>query len=118
MSVPIVTFSNPDDLSKLLEGMRDVLMHHPIAAQAAFSALVREGRRFSQTPEGKAHMERLAASELLPRLRLVWDTLGMHAFVEEPDEAIPSFFLDGAVQAATLAGLEPLLSSVFEERDE
>ena len=114
MSVPVVRFTNPDDLAVLLERLRDVLLRHPIAAQAAFAALAHEGRRFAETEEGRAWRERLSRSDLLARVRLVWNTLGMHAFVEQPVEVLPSFFLDGAVRAASLDGLEPLLSAIFD----
>jgi hypothetical protein len=108
----------PDEpLSELLLALSDVLLRHPIAVQAAFAALAAEGRRFAETPEGARCKEDLAASEVFDRVRLIWRSLGMHAFVERPTETLPSFFLDGAVRAAVLDRLEPLLSSIFDERD-
>jgi hypothetical protein len=104
-------------LSELLLALSDVLLRHPIAVQAAFAALAAEGRRFAATPEGARCKEDLAASELFDRVRLVWRSLGMHAFVEQPTEILPSFFLDGALRAAVQGKLEPLLSSIFDERD-
>jgi hypothetical protein len=115
MSVPTVHFTNPDDLAHVLERLRDVIVRHPIAAQAAFSALAHEGRRFAETEEGKVWKDRLVASELLGRVRLIWNCLGMHTFVEQPVDVLPSFFLDGAVRAASLQGLEPFLSAIFDE---
>jgi hypothetical protein len=115
MTIPSIRFSEQDELSDVLEGLRDVLLRHPIAVQAAFAALVAEGRRFAKTPEGMACKEQLVVSELFDRLRLVWSTLGMNAFVERPTEVLPSFFLDGAVRAAALQGLEPLLSAIFDD---
>jgi hypothetical protein len=104
-------------LAELLLALSDVLLRHPIAVQAAFAALAAEGRRFAETPEGARCKEDLAASELFDRVRLIWRSLGMHSFVEQPTEILPSFFLDGAIRAAVLDKLEPLLSSIFDERD-
>lgn len=116
--VPFVRFSREadDDLLRALECVQDLLLRHPIAAQAAFAALAAEGRRFATTPEGAEWRERLRGSELLSRLRLVWDSLGMATFVEKPTEALPSFFIDGAVQAASEGDLESLLARVFDRR--
>lgn len=114
--VPFIRFDEPDEeLARVLEGLRDVLLRHPIAAQAAFAALVAEGRRYATTEEGLAWYERLVESELLDRVRLVWDAAGMTAFVAEPSEALPSVFVEGVVRAAASSGLEPLLSRIFDE---
>jgi hypothetical protein len=104
-------------LVHLLERLRDVLLRHPMAAQAAFASLVAEGRRFAATSEGEAWKQRLVGSELLERLEVVWRTVGMNAFVEQPTEVLPSFFLDGAIRAAARRGLEPLLAAIFDAKD-
>lgn len=117
MRGPPATAAPEKPLAELLLALSDVLLRHPIAVQAAFAALAAEGRRFAETPEGARCKEDLAASELFDRVRLIWRSLGMHAFVEQPTEILPSFFLDGAIRAAFLDKLEPLLSSIFDERD-
>lgn len=116
--VPLVRFSEEpdDDLLRALEGLQDLLLRHPVAAQAAFAALAAEGRRFATTREGEEWQKRLQGSELLSRLRLVWDSLGMATFVEKPTEALPSFFIDGVIQAARENDLELLLTRVFDRR--
>jgi hypothetical protein len=91
-------------------------LRYPIAAQAAFAALAAEGRRFAQTDEGAAWKERLASSKLVAELRVIWDSLGMTAFVEKPTEALPTFFVDGLVNAASSDDVESLLSQVLKER--
>jgi hypothetical protein len=117
MSVPSIRFSDPDDLSVVLEGLRDVLARHPIAAQAAFAALASEGRRFAKTPEGDAWRARLVVSDLFDRVRLLWKSVGIYAFVERPRDMLPSAFLEGAIRAASKSGLESLLSKIFDDRD-
>lgn len=97
-----------------LRALRDVLWRHPIAVQAAFASLAAEGREFAKTPEGKEWQARLEKSELFDRLRFVWKSLGMHAFVERPGEILPSFFLEVAVRAAASRDVESLISSLFD----
>jgi len=118
MSPPVVRFTSPtdSDATQALEGVQQALLQHPIAAQAAFSWLAAEGRRFAQTPEGAAWKERLASSELLPQLRLVWDSLGMTAFHEGTSEILPTFFVEGIVSAASAENIEALLTQVLARR--
>jgi hypothetical protein len=111
------TPSAPPSLVHALRQLRDVLVRHPIAVQAAFAALAAEGRRFAETPEGSVWRERLRDSELLDRVEVLWRSLGMNAFVERQTEILPSFFLESAMRAAARLGLEPLLSTVFDETD-
>jgi hypothetical protein len=117
MTVAHVRFSPEADeaLELVVEGVRDSIMRHPIATQAAFAALVAEGKRFAESERGKLLAEQLARSELVARLRVVWESLSMTAFVEQPDVPLPSFFLDGVVRAAAEQGLESLLSRAFDE---
>jgi hypothetical protein len=117
VSLPSARFEadGDPDVARVLEVARDVLMRHPIAVQAAFAALVAEGKRFAATPEGAIWESRLARSELLSRLRVIWESLSMTAFTEHANEALPSFFLDGLVRAAAERGLETLLSSAFDD---
>ena len=93
ITVPAANGGPDKRLSELLLALSDVLLRHPIAVQAAFASLAAEGRRFAETPEGGRCKEDLAASELFDRVRLVWRSLGMHAFVEQPTEILPSFTL-------------------------
>src|SRR5580693_1180923 len=39
-------------LGEILRRAQLLLLKHPVAAQAAFAALIAEGRRFAATPEG------------------------------------------------------------------
>jgi hypothetical protein len=115
--IPIIRFDETDDeLGRVLAALRGVLLRHPIAAQAAFAALVTEGRRYAVTEEGAAWYERIAESVLLDRVRLIWDAAGMTAFVPEGSETLPSVFVEGVARGAAAVGLEPLLSRIFDER--
>jgi hypothetical protein len=118
MSTPYIRFSPDadDHLVRTLEFVQQALFRHPIAAQATFAWLAAEGRRFAKTPEGEAWRERLVGSELIAQLRLIWDSLGMTAFVEKPTETLPSFFIDALVTAASSGDVEALLTRVMKRR--
>jgi len=118
MSMPVVRFASSadPDATQTLEAVQQALMRHPIAAQAAFSWLATEGRRFAQTPAGAAWKERLAASDVIPQLRLIWESLGLTAFHESTSEILPTFFVEGLVSAASAENIEALLAQVLARR--
>jgi hypothetical protein len=112
------TFEEGSDreFAELLEAVRTAAFRHPLAVQAAFSALVREGRRFAKTEEGVQMLDALLHSTSLSRLRVVWEVLTMSAFVERPDGAVPSVFIDTLVRGLKVNALEPLLARLLERR--
>ena len=115
--VPHLVFDETDDeLGRALDALRKALARHPIAAQAAFAALAAEGRRFALTPEGASLRARLAKSETFHRARLVWDTVSVTAFAEEPVDPLPSAYVESVLQATQLDALEPFLSRLFDAK--
>jgi hypothetical protein len=73
---------------------------HPIATQAAYSALVREGRAFAETDEGRRIRSQLAQSDLAARLRTAWEVSTFGMFRDEaPPGTIPSVLVEALVQA-------------------
>jgi hypothetical protein len=102
-----------DRVERVLGRLRDAVLRHPAATQAAFSALVAEGRRFARTEDGAALADALAGSELLARGRMIWEVLTMSAFVEGED-GLPSVIIDELARAASNGSLESVLSRVFE----
>ncbi len=105
-----------DDCVLSLQALQRVLFEHPIAAQAAFAALVAEGRRYAETEEGAAWQRRLRESQLVRDGRVVWEVLTQNSFEENRDVLLPSVFVDALARAAAINGLEPFLSMVFEEK--
>jgi hypothetical protein len=88
-----------DDASvALLREAQAVLVKYPIAAQAAFAALVREGRRFAATEEGRAWKSRLAGSPLVARARTLFEGLA-GGLLDEHGGALPSAYVDALVRA-------------------
>ncbi len=101
---------------ELLRDLREIqflLLEHPVAAQAAFSALVAEGRRFAETEHGRAWRDRLARSELVRRARIVWDTTTLEQLAETPSRAVPSTYVDALMRMAASPDLEPVLARLF-----
>lgn len=108
---------SPEPLAEALQALRRALFEHPLAAQSAFGALVREGRRYAETAEGAEWKARLAGSELVARGRVVWEVLTQSAFTEEEDTALPSVLLDAFSRSAAVSLLEPFLSLLSERQD-
>lgn len=102
-----------DELARVLRRAHVALLKYPVAARAAFRAIVAEGRRFAETEEGARWKERLADSELVQRGRSVWElaTLGM---LDEKDRMLPTQFVDMFCYAASLVDLEPALARAVE----
>lgn len=96
----------------LLLELRRALWRHPAAAQAAFSALVAEGRRFAATDEGHRWAERLERSEVLDQVRVVWDLLTSRALEDDPRAVVPSVVAEAFVKAATDRTLEQIIALV------
>jgi hypothetical protein len=58
------------------------------------TALVSEGRRFAETPAGRAWCARLAGSELVRRGQELWEGSGLGLFDDDPDTVLPSALID------------------------
>lgn len=87
-----------DDASvALLREAQAVLVKYPIAAQAAFAALVREGRCFAATDEGRVWKSRLAGSSLLARARTLFEGLA-GGLLDERGRALPSAYADALIR--------------------
>ena len=109
-AVPRLTLPAVDDpLASVLRMVSLVILKHPVAAQAAFAALVAEGRRFAQTPEGRWWKAALANSELAERGRALWEASMLHALEDSSDVVLPTAVVDAVVQAVSRTDLESAL---------
>lgn len=99
-----------------LRALRRVLFRYPVATQAAFSALVAEGRRFAETPEGAALHARLLSAKPTANAQLLWELLSSRTFTERADGALPSTLLDALGRAIRVKALEPLIARALERR--
>lgn len=82
----------------LLREAQAVLVKYPIAAQAAFAALVREGRRFAATDEGRGWKARLAGSPLVSQARTLFEGLA-GGVLDERGGTLPSAYADALIRA-------------------
>lgn len=102
----------PTELS-LLREVQKILLKHPVAAQAAFTGLVAEGRRFGSTAEGRVWRTRLVSSSLLHQARLVFDLATLGILDEHGGDALPSSYLDALFMAAAGGESDALLNQLF-----
>jgi len=101
--------SGESEQVELLRRLQVLLLQHPLSAQAAFTALLAEGRRFAATPEGAAWKSALAGSELVRNGRLLWDVLSLNLLEEEESTVVPSSYLEALFRAASSPDLEGLM---------
>ncbi len=104
-----------DEVTEVLRKLQAAVLKHPVAAQAIFSALVAEGRRFAETDPGRRWKRRLARSELLQRARLAWEVTTLWMLEEDPPGVLPSAYLDALFMSASNPELESLLDRLFRE---
>ena len=113
--LPRVRIGQPmDDIAELLQSVREAILTHPAAAQAIFAALVREGRAFAKTPEGRREMEILQRSELVHRARLVLELSSSWLLDDDTAGPLPSALVDALFLAAGQADAEELLARTFD----
>ena len=106
-----------DDITALLRRARMVLFRHPLASQAAFSALVAEGRAYAKTDQGAQLKRELTASPSARRLRTVFEIATMNALREKPDTLMPTAVIEASSRILAERYLEERLSHVFESVD-
>ena len=97
------------DAADLVDRAQRFLLLHPIATQAIFAALVAEGRRFAATGPGAQRKAALESSELLQRLRRLWEASAFTMLQEDPRVTLPSSYAEVLLQALQAPDLEPLL---------
>ncbi len=105
--------TDADRTDDILRRIAAALFRHPAATQAAFSALVAEGRAFARTPDGARLARALAGSDVIARGRMIWEVLGMSAF-REHGSGLPTVLVDEFARVAETEGLETALSRIFE----
>lgn len=111
---PVSPVSQDELVDDALHLLARAIVKHPLAAQAAYRALVREGRAFAATDEGRRARAKLARSELAARLRTAWQlvTFGMLEG-DAPPGAIPSVLVEALVQAVFRSRFEARLSDAM-----
>lgn len=98
------------EVIRRLRAAQTLLLKYPVAAQAAFASLVREGRRFAETDEGRAWKRRLSGSPTLARARTLFEGM-TGGVVSEDGSALPSAYVDAFLRALD-RDLEALLADL------
>jgi len=115
-SLPHLTLREENEqLSDFLLAGQRFLMRHPQASRDVISGLLEEGRRFAQTPEGKAWMDALTHSELVKRSLMIWEAYGLDLLLETRPAVTPSTWLEMIVAAMANPDLESILSMLIVE---
>jgi hypothetical protein len=97
----LVLRREPDDPGAILREVALLVRRHPVALQAACRALVAEGRRFVETPEGRSWQKRLAGSELVRRGRMLWEASSLDLLDDRGDARLPTAFVDALIGVLT-----------------
>ena len=90
-----------DPLADLFHSASLLVLKHPVAAQAAFFALITEGRRFAATPEGQRWRTALASSEFVRRGRALWETSLLNLLEDDAEAVLPASLKELIVWAAS-----------------
>jgi hypothetical protein len=99
-TLPTVYLDGSEMTLRMLRHLQAFVLKHPDAAKAAFVGLVAEGAAFAQTPEGKQWRDKLAASELIHRARLILDLPGLSMLARDGPELLPSAYVDALFMLA------------------
>jgi len=92
--LPSVTIPSIDASVEVVRRLQAIVLKHPVASKAAYSALMAEGRAFADTPEGARWKQIIARSDLLDRARLLLDLPGLSTLEEAEGSVLPSTLLD------------------------
>lgn len=111
-----IVLRDEDTLLWLLRQGRRLLVEHPEAARALVRAFVAEGRRYAQTPEGRARKAALARSDLVRQGRLIWHACGLDDLVYGEPALLPSEWLAVIAEALRGADLEQVLTELMGKR--
>ena len=112
--LPVVAPADPEeDLLDVIRRLQLLLLAHPAATQAMFSALVTEGRRYASTSEGAQWLDRLTGSQLVKRARVLWDASTMKMLEEDDSRILPSTYVESFARAAGVQPIEPFLRALF-----
>jgi len=96
----------------LLKRAQRLVLRYPAATQAAWAALIAEGRAYSKTPEGAELASALAGSKRLGELRRVLQFVTCRTLDDEPEGVLPSRYLDALLSAAGVAEMELELTRI------
>jgi hypothetical protein len=105
------------EIDALLRILQRAVLEHPVAAQAAFAAVVAEGRAFARTEEGAAWSHRLASSRLVTKGCVIWEVATLNVLEEDASTVVPSRILDAFVKLTHEHALETILARLYDRTE-
>lgn len=115
-SAPTIELHDVDATTlRILQSVQRLLLQHPIAFQAAYSALIAEGQQFEKTSEGQVLTARLERSPLVQQLRYIFDLTTFSLLEREEPEALPSAYIDILFMLAANQRSDDILDRLFRE---
>jgi hypothetical protein len=106
------------DADEAIRAVHRALTEHPETTRAAFDWLVREGRAYARTPEGRRLLGRIVRSEYVTRLRSTWEILSCGTDGEGPRQgaSFPSAALEAVVRAVFRRSFESRVHDAIRAR--
>ncbi len=111
--VPTITLSDADAIEAVLRSIQKFVLKHPDTVQSIVGALVREGRSFAQTDEGRRLQLHMARSELVRRLWRVWEGSSLWMFDSDAQGPYPSGIADALFMTAAGDDPEAIIAGLF-----
>ena len=99
-----------DEIIARLRDVQLLLLKYPIAGQALFASLVRQGREFAKTEKGAALKSHLENSPRVAKARTLFEGVTQGMLAEQNSE-LPATYIDGFVEALD-RDLEVVLSEL------
>ena len=99
-----------DEIIARLRDMQLLLLKYPIAGQALFASLVRQGREYAKTEKGAVLQSQLAQSPVVAKARTLFEGVTGGMLAEQNGE-LPATYIDGFIEALD-RDLETVLSEL------
>jgi hypothetical protein len=115
--LPRLILKDNDNLISVLRFIQRLLVKNPRAVGAIVQAVVAEGYRFAESPDGQRWKGLLTRSELIQRGRLIWDSYGFGSLMDTKPVLVPSDWLELIVGGLMNADLETVLTQLIDMRE-
>ena len=109
-ALPRLILQDYGSLISVLRFIQRLLVQNPQAVGAIVQAVVAEGYRFAESPDGQRWKGLLTRSELMQRGRLIWDSFGFGSLMDAGPTFVPSDWLELIVDGLMNADLETILT--------
>jgi|RhiMetdeSRZDD1v2_1073273.scaffolds.fasta_scaffold12029_2 hypothetical protein len=116
-ALPRLILQDYDNLISVLRFIQRLLDQNPRAVGAIVQAVVAEGYRFAESPDGQRWKVLLTQSELMQRGRLIWDSYGFGSLMDTTPARGPSDWLDLIASELMNADLETVLTQLIDVRE-